>query len=354
MPPVDPMLAKLARELPEIEGAVYEPKWDGFRALVFRDGDDVRIDSRDHRDLARYFPELVPVFLAQLPSRCVVDGEIVVAGPKGLDFNLLQQRIHPAASRIDRLARETPASYVLFDVLALGDRNLCDTPMAQRRTALEAEVGPVEPPLHITPATTDPTVARGWLDQFVGAGLDGVMVKDPGLAYQPGKRVMVKVKHERTADCVVAGYRPHKDGHGVGSLLLGLFDGRGTLHYVGVCTGFTREARGRVLEEVEPYRMTDLSEHPWAAWADEEAHQRQLMPGTPSRWAAARAKGGGSADWVPLRPDRVAEVRYEHLQGARFRNPARFVRWRDDRDPASCTYGQLVEAVPVELTEWFR
>ena len=357
MPPTSPMLAKLARELPPArEGTIYEPKWDGFRAIVYRDGEEIEIESRGEKSFTRYFPELVPVLLSALPARIVVDGEIVVAGPHGLDFHLLQQRIHPAASRVKMLSEQTPASFVAFDLLALGDDDLRRAPFSERRGLLEKTLRKAKAPVHVTPATPDRAVAEGWLDRFVGSGLDGVMVKDPALAYHEGKRVMVKVKHERTVECVVAGYRVHKDGKGAGSLLLGLFDKRGELHHVGVCSAFAATQRVEILDHVRPHELgaDEMAEHPWAAWGDEAAHQTLLMPGTPSRWSGARAAEKGvdqaqAADWVALRCDLVAEVRFEHLQGARFRHPARFSRWRPDRTPESCTYGQLVAPTPVEL-----
>ncbi|MBI2169189.1 MAG: ATP-dependent DNA ligase [Actinobacteria bacterium] len=349
MPPTSPMLAKLARELPSPRaGTIYEPKWDGFRAIVYRDGEEVELESRGEKSFTRYFPELLPAIREAFPERCVVDGEIVVAGPKGLDFNLLQQRIHPAASRVERLATETPASFVAFDLLALGDRDLRQEAFSERRRLLEEALADTGPPIHVTPATTDPAVAAGWLDRFVGAGLDGVVVKDSASKYHEGKRTMIKVKHERTADCVVAGYRRHKDGGGVGSLLLGLYDGRGNLHHVGVASGMAAALRSELHEAIAPYVMTATGDHPWARWEEAEAHERLLMPGTPSRWSGARDSG---ASWIPLRPELVAEVRYEHLQGARFRHPARFARWRPDRDAASCTYAQLVVAPPAELAD---
>lgn len=348
MPPTAPMLAKLARELPPPEpGAVYEPKWDGFRAVVYRDGDEIEIESRGEKSFTRYFPELLDSLREQLPARCVVDGEIVVTGPKGLDFNLLQQRIHPAESRIKRLAAETPASYIAFDLLALDDRDLRPEPFSERRRLLEEALARGRPPVFVTPATADPALAADWLDRFVGSGLDGVVVKGPDLPYQEGKRVMVKVKHERTAECVIAGYRLHKDGQGVGSLLAGLYDGKDVLHHTGVVTGFTGTARAETLEAVRDDEMPSYEGHPWERWDDEAAHERQLMPGTPSRWSGARTK---EAAWVPLQPELVAEVRYEHLQGPRFRHPARFVRWRPDRTPESCTYAQLVTPTAPDLT----
>ncbi len=347
MPPLSPMLAKLARELPEVaEGTYFEPKWDGFRAVVFRDGAEIEIVSRGEKSFTRYFPELLEPLARDLPERCVVDGEIVVAAGRGLDFNLLQARIHPAESRIERLAHETPASFVAFDLLALDERDLRSEPFSERRRLLAEALAGARAPVHLTPATTDREVAHGWLERFVGSGLDGVVVKSPDLRYLEDKRAMTKVKRERTAECVVAGYRRHKDGAGVGSLLLGLHDGRGRLHHVGVASGLRERLRRQLLDDVAPHEMPSFDGHPWEAWRDEAAHERLLMPGTPSRWAGTR-----SPAWVPLRPELVAEVRYEQLQGARFRHPARFVRWRPDRDAESCTYRQLLTSVPEDLHE---
>ena len=347
MPPVRPMLAQLARSLPEGDGLLYEPKWDGFRCIVFRDGDDVELGSRNERPLTRYFPELVEALQANLPERCVVDGEVVVAGDHGLDFDALLQRIHPADSRVRKLARETPASFVAFDLLAAGDDDLRGRPFAERRRLLEQALAPARPPVHVTPITTDPAVAADWFDRFEGAGLDGVVVKDADLTYQEDKRVMLKVKHERTADCVVAGFRTHKSGDGVGSLLLGLFDEHGTLHHVGVASGFSAKLRRQLAEDVEPLREGALAGHPWESWAAAETSGR--MPGGQSRWTAKR-----DTSWEPLRPERVVEVGYDHLQGDRFRHATKFVRWRPDREPDSCTYSQLDQPVPEELARVFR
>lgn len=346
-PPVSPMLARLAREVPADEDLVFEPKWDGFRAIVFRGGDDVEIHSRGERSFTRYFPELLPVLVEQLPPRCVLDGEIVVRGERGLDFALLQARIHPAASRVDRLAAETPAEYVAFDLLALGDRDLRPEPFATRRRLLEEVLSDRRPPLRLTPATTDHEVARRWLERFTGAGLDGVVGKDPRQAYQEGKRSMLKIKREHTAECVVGGYREHASGEGAGSLLLGLYDGRGVLHHVGVASGFGAARRREILDAVGPRELPSYEGHPWEGWRDEAAHARQLLPGAPSRWSGRR-----ESTWRPVRPELVVEVRYEHLQGPRFRNPARLVRWRPDRDPPSCTFAQLATPVPDELHEF--
>ena len=340
------MLAKLARELPRGPGLFYEPKWDGFRCIVFRDGDEVELGSRNEKPLTRYFPELVDALRHELPERCVLDGEIVIAGPHGLEFDALSQRIHPAEKRIRLLAESTPASFVAFDLLAEGDRSLLETPYAQRRAALEAALRRARPPVHVTPVTDDPDVARDWFSRFEGAGLDGVVVKDGALTYQPDKRAMVKVKHQRTADCVVAGFRTHKDGAGVGSLLLGLFDRSGTLHHVGVASGFSVARRRELVAELEPYRKDALKDHPWAGWA--EAQTAGRAPGGGNRWNA-----GKDMTWEPLRPEAVCEVSYDHLQQDRFRHATSFLRWRPDRDPASCTYSQLDTPVPMELNEVF-
>jgi ATP-dependent DNA ligase len=340
------MLAKLSRELPRDTGLFYEPKWDGFRCIVYRDGDDVELGSRHEKPLTRYFPELVDALRRELPDRCVLDGEIVIAGPGGLDFDALSQRIHPAEKRIRQLAESTPSSFVAFDLLALGDRSFMDTPYAQRRVALEKALKKARPPVHLTPVTDDPDIAADWFSRFEGAGLDGVVAKDGAVAYLPDKRAMVKVKHQRTADCVVAGFRTHKDGAGVGSLLLGLFDVSGTLHHVGVASGFSVARRGELVSELEPYREDARKDHPWAGWADAQAAGR--APGAMNRWNA-----GKDMTWEPLRPEAVCEVSYDHLQEARFRHATSFVRWRPDRDPPSCTYAQLDTPVPMELSEVF-
>ncbi|HTU39243.1 MAG TPA: ATP-dependent DNA ligase [Acidimicrobiales bacterium] len=345
-PPVAPMLAKLTRELPRGDDLYYEPKWDGFRCIVFRDGEDVELGSRNEKPLTRYFPELVAALARELPQRCVVDGEIVIAGPSGLDFDALSQRIHPAESRVRQLAESTPASFVAFDLLAHDDTSLLDTPYATRRGHLEKLLTKVRAPVHVTPVTRDPDVAADWFDRFEGAGLDGVVAKEAGLAYLPDKRAMLKVKHQRTADCVVAGFRIHKDGAGVGSLLLGLYDGDGTLHHVGVASGFSVARRRELTEEVAPYRKDARKDHPWAGWAEAQAEGR--APGAMNRWNA-----GKDMTWEPLRPDAVCEVSYDHLQHDRFRHATSFVRWRPDRDPASCTYAQLDTPVPVELSTVF-
>jgi ATP-dependent DNA ligase len=343
------MLAKLTRELPRGEGMYYEPKWDGFRCIVFRDGDEVELGSRNERPLTRYFPELIDPLRRDLPARCVVDGEIVIAGPGGLEFDSLTQRIHPAESRVQLLASTTPASFVGFDLLAVDDRDLRSTPYAERRAELERAMAGARPPVHLTPVTRDPDVATDWFSRFEGAGLDGVVAKQADLPYRPGERLMLKVKHERTADCVVAGFRWHKEGGTVGSLLLGLFDDSGTLHHVGVASGFAVARRKELVGELEPYRADALEGHPWAEWAragDEAAHGR--MPGGQSRWTGTR-----DLSWEALRTELVCEVSYDHLQGDRFRHATSFRRWRPDREPSSCTYAQLDSPVPAELAQVF-
>jgi len=347
-PPVDPMLAKLAEELPAGEGLLYEPKWDGFRAIVFRSASDVFIQSRDLRPLDRYFPELHDAFLAALPPGCVVDGEIVIVTPSGLDFDALQLRLHPAASRVARLARETPASFVAFDLLAVGGRDIRGATQAERRQKLEKLFAGIEPPLHLTPVTRDRDVAADWLQRFEGAGLDGVVAKRPNTTYQPGRRVMLKVKHARTADCVVAGFRWHKSGKdAVGSLLLGLYDAGGTLQHVGVTSAFSMAARRQLAVELEPLRKGALDRHPWREWAGAAA-ELSRMPGGQSRWSA-----GKDLSWEPLRIERVCEVKYDHLQGDRFRHAALFLRWRPDRSPDDCRYDQLEVTTPFELAKVF-
>jgi ATP-dependent DNA ligase len=351
MPPVAPMLAKLARELPIVDGMLYEPKWDGFRCIAFRDGSEVELGSRNERPLTRYFPELVEPIRASFPPRAVVDGEIVIAGAHGLDFNALLQRIHPAASRVAMLAEATPASFVAFDLLALGERDLRGEPFSARRALLEEALGNCDAPVHLTPSTTDPTVASDWFSRFEGAGLDGVVAKRPDLSYREGERVMAKVKHERTADCAVAGFRWHKSGGVVGSLLLGLFDEAGVLHHVGVSASFTAARRRELVDELAPYRPTTLEGHPWAAWAELEhdGDSSGRKPGAPSRWNA-----GKNLSWEPVNLGLVCEVAYDHLQGDRFRHATTFRRWRPDRRPESCTYAQLDVVVPAELESVFR
>ena len=348
-PPVLPMLAKRVDDIPGGGGWIFEPKWDGFRALIFRDGDEVLIQSRDQKSLNRYFPELVETLLAQLPARCVLDGEIVIAGPGGLAFETLQLRIHPAASRIKLLASQTPASMVFFDLLSVGDRDLTAVPFDSRREELESLLSSLAPPLHITPATRAMEVASDWFQRFEGAGLDGVIAKRAAGAYEPDKRVMLKVKHERDCDCVVAGFRWHKTGEGthVGSLLLGLFDDAGALQHVGVCASFTLEKRRELTEFLLPYRHDALAHHPWKSWA-EAGSAEQRMPGGQSRWSQ-----GKDLSWEPVRPELVVEVAYEHMQGSRFRHLAHFRRWRTDKPASDCTYAQLEVVPPQELMEIF-
>ncbi|MFE5477729.1 MULTISPECIES: ATP-dependent DNA ligase [unclassified Nocardia] len=350
MPPVRPMLAKSTPSLPREPGLSYEPKWDGFRCVVFRDGDEIELGSRNDRPLTRYFPELAELLKEALPQRCVIDGEIVVVTDHGLDFDTLQQRLHPAASRVTKLAAQTPASFVAFDLLALGDRDLTTAPFAQRRRELESLLDAAPGRIHLTPITQDPDVAQDWFTRFEGAGFDGVMAKSDELAYLQDKRVMLKIKHERTADCVVAGYRMHKDGEGVGSLLLGLFDDEGNLHHVGVASSFTAARRRELLGELAPLRENALDDHPWRTWADAaaQANADGKMPGGQSRWS-----GGKDLSWEPLRPELVAEVRYEHVQSGRFRHGGRLARFRADRTPDSCTYAQLDEVAPAELDAIF-
>jgi ATP-dependent DNA ligase len=345
MPPVAPMLAKPAAEIPA--GQLYEPKWDGFRSIIFRDGDEVEIGSRNERPMTRYFPEVVEAVRASFPPRAVVDGEIVVTDPaRGtLDFEALQQRIHPAVSRVTLLSRQTPASFVAFDLLALGDEDLTARPLADRRALLEGALGDAAPPVHVTPATQDLEVARRWFRQFEGAGLDGLIAKRLDLRYQPDKRVMTKIKHERTADCVLAGYRVHKSGpEAIGSLLLGLYDDNGVLASVGVVGAFPMARRRALFQELQPL-VTDFTDHPWA-WAQQEAGNRTPRKSETSRWNA-----GKDLSFTPLRPERVVEVRYDYMEGERFRHTTQFVRWRPDREPASCTYAQLDRPVTFDLAD---
>jgi ATP-dependent DNA ligase len=372
--PLEPMLAKSAAALPEGDGWLYEPKWDGFRAIVFREGGELLLQSRDLKPLNRYFPELEAPLREQLPERCVLDGEIVIATPMGLDFDALLLRIHPAASRVKLLAAQAPASFVAFDLLALGKDDLRASPQADRRRALEAALARARPPVYLTPATLDRAVAADWFSRFEGAGLDGVVAKRLDSAYQPGKRAMVKVKHARTADCVVAGFRWHKNGPGtlVGSLLLGLYDAGGTLHHVGVTSSFTAARRKELVAELEPLRGDALAQHPWAGWAEAGAGSGadaagaeeggdgapgaasasgsgQRMPGASSRW-----NRGKDLSWEPLRIERACEVAYDHLQGDRFRHATTFVRWRPDKPVRECRYDQLEETAPLELAQIFQ
>jgi ATP-dependent DNA ligase len=344
MPPVAPMLAKSVAEIPDV-GHI-EPKWDGFRTIVFRDGDEVELGSRNERPMTRYFPEVVEAVKANLPRRCVVDGEIVVIRGDRLDFESLQQRIHPAASRVNLLARETPASFIAFDLLAIDDESLMDVPFGTRRARLVQALADAVAPVHLTPATADLATGVRWLDAFEGAGLDGVVAKPLDGPYVPDKRTMFKIKHERTADCVVAGFRWHKSGGVIGSLLLGLYDDDGALQHVGVSASFPMARRAELVTELEPYRMDDVSDHPWAAWAEAEAQAGGRLPGAVSRWNAKK-----DLSWEALRPELVVEVAYDHMEGTRFRHTAQFRRWRPDRDPRSCTYEQLDQPVRFDLAE---
>jgi len=353
-PPLEPMLAAPLVGLPEGEGWAYEPKWDGFRCIVFRDGDELILQSRDLRPLQRYFPELLAPLLTALPPRAVVDGEVVIAGTNGLDFDALLLRIHPAESRVRLLAARTPASFVAWDLLALGDDDLRVRTFSERREALVRGIRPDVPGVHLTPLTRDVALARDWFDRFEGAGLDGVIAKRLDGTYQPGKRGWVKVKHSRTADVAVAGFRWHKDeaGIGVGSLILGLHDDVGTLHHAGVASGFTAARRRELVEELAPLREGALDGHPWHDWASPElaeAAYGRRMPGATSRW-----NRGKDLSWEPLRVERVAEVAYDHLQGDRFRHATRLVRWRPDRRPESCRYDQLEATPPYELAQIFE
>jgi ATP-dependent DNA ligase len=342
------MLAKLADELPAGD-YLYEPKWDGFRAIVFRDQDTVYIQSRDMRPLDRYFPELHEALLAGLPANCVIDGEIVIVTAHGLDFDALQLRLHPAASRVKKLAQQTPSAFVAFDVLAVGDRNLTAVPQAVRRAALEELLGKAQPPIYLTPVTRDRETALDWLERFEGAGLDGVVAKLALGTYLPGKRTMIKVKHVRTADCVVAGFRWHKSGrNAVGSLLLGLYDEEGVLQHVGVSSSFTMATRRELVQELAPLRRNAMEGHPWREWAS-AANESGRMPGAQSRWSA-----GKDLSWEPVRIERVCEVRYDHMQGDRLRHAAFFLRWRPDKRPRDCRYDQLEVTTPYELEKIFR
>jgi ATP-dependent DNA ligase len=352
-PPLEPMLAKPADGLPSGDGWLFEPKWDGFRAIVFRDGDDLLIQSRDLKPLDRYFPELAAPLKASLPERCVVDGEVVISKDGELQFEALLLRIHPAASRVKMLAEESPASFVGWDLLALDDQDLRATPQGERRVLLETAFAGVTAPVHLTPATTDRELAQDWFHRFEGAGLDGVIAKRVSEPYQPGKRAMLKIKHQRTADCVVAGFRWHKNGPGthVGSLLLGLFDDTGTLHHVGVTSSFTWDRRAALVAELEPLRENAVEGHPWGEWAEWAAAAEasgQRVPGATSRW-----NRGKDLSWEPLRPERVVEVAYDHLQGDRFRHGTTFKRWRPDKPPAQCRYDQLEETPAYEIAKIF-
>ena len=346
MPPLLPMLAKSAKTVPTSGGFVFEPKWDGFRCLVFKDGEEVELASRNTKPLTRYFPEVVAALREQLPPRCVLDGEIFVAVGPRLEFEVLQERIHPAASRITKLSQETPASYVAFDLLALGAESWLDRPFAERRARLEEALGGVRTPVHLTRVTTDPALATEWFTRFEGAGLDGVVAKPAQARYAPNQRTMVKVKHERTADVVVAGYREHKTSTPerplLGSLLLGLYQD-GQLMHIGVSASFTAKRRAELIDELQPL-VCDVEEHPWGGWSDWAVANPDRVPGTQSRWSQ-----GKDLSFTPLRPERVLEVTYDHMEGRRFRHTAQFKRWRPDRDPLTCTYEQLDEPVSYEL-----
>lgn len=343
------MLAKRVESIPTVGEWIFEPKWDGFRVLVFRDGEEVLLQSRDEKSLNRYFPELVSPLLEQLPSRCVLDGEIVIACGNRLDFDALQLRIHPAASRVKSLSRETPASIVFFDLLCADRRDLLQEPFSHRRAELQRLLAKVSPPLHLTPATNRRSLAQDWFGRFEGAGLDGVVAKSMRDTYQSDKRVMLKVKHQRDCDCVVAGFRWYKEyeGEQIGSLLLGLFDERGSLQHVGVCASFPAAKRQELVDFLKPYRKNALAQHPWRNWAASE-NSEQRMPGAHSRWS-----NGKDLSWVPIRPQLVVEVAYDHMQSGRFRHMAHFLRWRLDRQPTSCTFAQLEVVPPEELAAIF-
>ncbi|HEX5659150.1 MAG TPA: ATP-dependent DNA ligase [Polyangiales bacterium] len=347
--PIEPMLAKASERVPETGGLLFEPKWDGFRAIVFRRGDKLYIQSRELKPLDRYFPELHQSLLACLPDDCVLDGEVVIAGASGLDFDALQMRIHPAASRVQKLAQAMPSSYVAFDALSLAGEDLRGLPQAERRRRLEVALADAQAPLHLTPVTREHATANEWLQRFEGAGLDGVMAKREDQAYQPGKRAMLKIKHARTAECVVAGFRWHKNGPGtlIGSLLLGLYDDAGKLQHVGVTSSFTMARRAELVAELAPLREHAVAEHPWREWATEEA-EGSRMPGGQSRWS-----NGKDLSWEPLRIERVCEVKYDHMQGDRFRHAATFQRWRADKSPSECRYDQLEVTTPFELAKIF-
>jgi ATP-dependent DNA ligase len=349
---VKPMLAKAVTKVPTAEGMFYEPKWDGFRCIVFRDGDEVELGSRNERPLTRYFPEVVEAVKAALPERCVVDGEIVVPDGDRLHFEALLQRIHPAESRVRLLAEQTPGSFVAFDLLAVGDEALLEVPFAHRQARLRELVTGTDS-VHVTAITQDPATAQRWFEQFEGAGLDGVVAKAADLPYGPDQRLMTKVKHVRTADCVVAGFRWHKSGPIVGSLLLGLYDDSGDLQHIGVAASFPMARRAELVEELAPYRAEALDGHPWQDWANAEVVNganggEHRMPGAQSRWNA-----GKDLSWVPLRPELVVEVKYDQLEGRRLRHTGQFLRWRPDRGARSCTYDQLEVPVRYDLAEVF-
>ena len=350
-PPLLPMLAKRVEELPPGEDWIFEPKWDGFRALIFRDKDEILIQSRDEKPLNRYFPELLEPLRSTLPARCVLDGELVIVRDGELDFDALQLRLHPAASRVNLLAKQTPSSVVFFDLLCEGDRDLRNEPFQVRRQQLESLLSSTKPPIHLTPATQDRDLAADWFRRFEGAGLDGVVAKQVSGTYEPNKRVMLKIKHERDCDCVVAGFRWHKKGDRtlVGSLLLGLYDDAGALQHVGVCASFSTAKRKELVDFLAPYRKDALASHPWKHWADHGGDEEvKRMPGGQSRWSQ-----GKDLSWEPLRPELVVEVAYDHMQGERFRHTAQFRRWRSDKKPTDCTYAQLEVVPPQELAAIF-
>jgi len=349
-PPILPMLAKRVDDVPTAGDWIFEPKWDGFRVLIFRDGEEILIQSRDEKPLNRYFPDMLDPLRAQLPQRYVLDGELVIAREGRLDFDALQLRIHPAASRVKLLAGQMPASVIFFDLLCVGDRDLRGEPFAIRRTTLELLLAGATPPIHITPATRDRSTAVDWFRRFEGAGLDGVVAKPSHGSYQPDKRVMLKVKHEPDCECVVAGFRWYKNAEGeeIGSLLLGLFNNSGALQHVGVCASFSKEKRRELIEFLAPYRENALAEHPWKEWASVESEVAQRMPGAQSRWSQ-----GKDLSWEPLRPELVVEVAYEHMQAGRFRHMSQFRRWRTDKQPSQCTYAQLEVVPPEELKTIF-
>ncbi|MGI8870947.1 MAG: ATP-dependent DNA ligase [Mycobacteriales bacterium] len=346
LPPVSPMLAKATKDIPSADGLTYEPKWDGFRSIIFRDGDEVELGSRNERPMTRYFPEVVDAVRANLPDRCVVDGEIVIATGDRLDFEALLQRIHPADSRVRKLAAETPAPFVAFDLLADGDASLMDTPFADRRRRLVEALAGAATPVHVTAATTDRAEAAQWFETFEGAGLDGIVAKAADLPYRPGERLMQKVKHARTADCVVGGFRWHKSGPVVGSLLLGLYDAEGVLQHIGVVASFTAKRRAELVEELAPLRAGDDEPHPWRWEHQVDTGGERRRPGNVSRWNA-----GKDLSFIVLRPQRVVEIRYDQLEGSRLRHTGQFNRWRPDRDPRSCTYDQLDIPVRYDLAD---
>jgi ATP-dependent DNA ligase len=351
LPPVKPMLAKPSTKLPTGDGIFYEPKWDGFRCIVFRDGDEVELGSRNERPLTRYFPEVMAAVKANLPEKCVVDGEIVVPQGDRLNFEALLQRIHPAQSRVDLLAEQTPASFVAFDLLALGDQSLLEVPFGERQARLRSALADVRPPVYVTAISQDPATAQRWFQTFEGAGLDGVVAKTADLPYGPDQRLMTKVKHVRTADCVVAGFRWHKSGPIVGSLLLGLYNDADDLQFIGVSASFPMARRAELVEELAPYREKALDDHPWMDWANAEVNgngdgAERRMPGAVSRW-----NSGKDLSWVPLRPELVVEIKYDQLEGRRLRHTGQFLRWRPDREPRSCTYDQLEVPVSYDLAE---